>query len=425
MPPKVAQKARVAPMVVKRKRAVKKEAPVFTAEKLQTTSATIEKRGFPKKELLIGGGVVALLLAVYLYGALARATVEIAPKTQTLNFQEKISADTSYENVNLLKKIIPARVLTQEKQGSQEFPATGSASNDGKAAGTIKVYNKVSPVTPITLKAGTHFLSDSGKYFISLDRIVIPAAKGNAPGSVDVRVEAEQSGTEYNIGASKFSVPKLSGTAYYYGIWAESKSAMAGGYTGSVKKVSKDDLSGAKDVLTKKLLAEAEALLREKISPDEILLDDAVSKTTVSALADATEGAVAGSFNETASVKVSGLVFKKEDIQKFAKLYAQSKLAEGSALRDELLDASYEVDTVDMQAGVAKMNLKVLGTSYHFIDTHALGGSLTAKNAGQIQAAIEGQYGVEVLTVKTHFWPFWVSKAPKDKNKIKIELIFE
>lgn len=430
MPPKVAQKLQAAvknlEKAPKRRRAPKKSPAVLAVEKLQQKAPiSLQKRGFPKKEVLIGGGVVALLLAVYLYGGLARATVEISPVTQTLSFQEKISVDTSYENVNLLKKIIPARLLVEEKQGSQEFPATGSASNDGKATGTIKVYNKVSPATPITLKAGTHFLSDSGKYFISLDRIIIPAMKKSTAGSIDVRVQAEESGTEYNIGASKFSVPKLSGTAYYYSIWAESKSAMTGGYTGSVKKVTRDDIAVAKNVLTQKLLEDAEILLRQKIGPNEVMLDGAISKITVSATADAKEGAAVNTFRESAAVKVSALVFKKEDLQKFAKLDAESKLVEGDVLREESLEASYNSDTIDMQAGILKMNLKVSAVSYQFIDGPALADSLTAKTSNQMQAVVGSQYGAKISAVNIRFWPFWVSKSPKDKHKIKIELIFE
>lgn len=420
VPPKVAKKLQTAVKNLekgspKRKRAARviKPEPVFMP------------RAFPKKELFIGGAVVVLLLAVYFYGGLARATVEISPKTETLSFQEKVSADTSYENVNLLKKVIPARILVEEKQGSDSFPATGNASNEGRATGTIKVYNKISPAAPLTLKVGTHFLSDGGKYFVSLSRIVVPASKGGVAGSIEVRVQAEESGDGHNIGPSNFSVPGLAGTAYYYSIWAESKTGMSGGYSGSVKKVTAGDLSSAKTVLTTRLLGDAETELRQHISQDEVVLDGAFAKTVAHAVADAKEGAVVNSFNETASVKVSALVFKKADIQKFAKLDAQAKLEESSQLLEESLDINYTQDTIDMQAGIAKMNLRVSATSHAFIDNAVFIDSLAQKTAGQIQEIIIQHYGADALSVKVKFWPFWVTKAPKDKNKVKIKLNFE
>ena len=425
-PPKVVQKAKMGPVAPRKRRTVRKEAPVPVAEKIYPSQLRQEKeKRFPLRELLIGGGVIVLLLGIYFYNTLAYATIEISPKTEVLSFQEKISADKSYDNVNLLKKIIPARVVLQEKEASQQFPATGSASNEGKATGTIKVYNKISPAAPLTLKAGTHFLSDSGKYFVSLDRIIIPASKGSVAGSIDVRVQAEESGTQYNIGASKFSVPGLSGTSLYYSIWAESKNAMAGGYTGNVKKVTAADISEARDVLTQKLLDEAKAVVMGKISQDEVLLDGAMTTNVTSATSDAREGAVAESFNETVKVVVSALAFKKDDLQKFAKLDAASKLAEGMDILEESVQASYTTDVVDAKAGIEKINLKVSATSYHFIDANAMAQAAAGKSAGQIEDFITSEHGENISAVKVSFWPFWVHTVPKDKNKVKIELNFE
>lgn len=437
VPPKVAQQALKksgAGAAPKRKRASKKPLqqdvkaifePIGQQRKSSTGHHEVKAGGgFPVKWAWIAGGVLVLALCVYLYGALAKATIQVFPVTETLSFQEKISADTSYDNVNVLKNIIPARLVVQEASLTQEFPATGSASNDGKAAGTIKVYNKVSPATPITLKEGTHFLSDSGKYFVSLTRIVIPAMKGNVAGSIDVSVQAEESGTEYNIGASKFSVPKLSGTAYYYNIWAESKSSMAGGYTGNVKKVSKSDLATAKDVLGKKILEDAEASLRGQISADEVLLEGALIRSVIESTADSKEGDIKDAFNQTAKAKVSALVFKKDDIQKFAKLDAQSKLDDGKELLEESLQVSYVTGAVDMQTGTIKMDVSVSGQTYYAVDSNSFIDALPQKNASQIQQVISQQYPSEISKTVVNFWPFWVTKAPKDKGKIKIELEF-
>ncbi len=414
-PPKVVKMVK-AP--VKKRRVVKKFEPAATQPVPKT-------KRFPLAELAIGFAVIVLLLGIYVYNSFAYATIEISPKTDVLNFQESITADKSYDNVNLLKKIIPARVLQEDKQVSQQFPATGSASNDGKATGTIIVYNKINPSTPLSLKAGTHFLSDGGKYFVSLAKVVIPASKGGVAGSVNVAVQAEESGTQYNIGTSKFSVPGLSGTSYYYGIWGESKTAMTGGYTGNVKKVTKDDIVSAKDVVTKKLLDDAETSLRAKISKDEVLLDGALVKNVTDANADVKEGAVADTFNETVKVTVTALVFKKDDLQKFAKLDAASKLPDNKNLLEKSLDIKYAADSVDAKVGTAKITLNVSAASYYFIDTVAVTDSLSQKSASQIQDAITSQYQGGVLEVKVNFWPFWVHTSPKDKNKIKVELKFE
>ena len=75
--------------------------------------------------------------------------------------------DMTIVNIDFENKVIPAQYIEVQQDGQQEFQATGSASNDGKAKGTITIYNKISPSSSFTLKIGTHFLSDSGKYFVS------------------------------------------------------------------------------------------------------------------------------------------------------------------------------------------------------------------------------------------------------------------
>lgn len=387
------------------------------------------KRGFPLKEVLIGGFIVLILLGIYLFTKLPKADILISPKMDTIEIEEKITADKSANEIVVAKKTIPARYLEEQQSGSQEFAATGSASNDGKATGTITIYNKLNPVGPFTLITGTHFLSNSGKYFVTTQKVTIPAAKYQngklVPGSVNATVQAKEAGEEYNIGASKFSIPKLSGTSYYYSISAESTDAMKGGHVGSVKKVTKDDVDTAKDVLTKKLLEQAEKLLRSKLSEDDILLESAMAKNVIEFKTSATENTVAEKFRGDAKVKVSALVFKKQDLEKFAKEAIDLKLPDDQSYLPESLNINYEFEVVDISGGVAKMDITASAKTYQSIDIDKLVNLVSMEDANQIKESIDQVYGDSVLGVKVDFWPMWVKAAPKNKNRIKIDLKFE
>ncbi len=441
VPPKVAYKlenvVKAMPVGDKPKKAPKKAVDSFKAPEepkqslLPPQPAPIpelpppQKRRFPWWEIIVGGTVIVLLLCIYLYNKLPKADVEIWPKTDVLSLQETIKADKSAVAVDFENKIIPAQYIEVQQDGQQEFQATGSASNDGKATGTITIYNKISPSSSFTLKIGTHFLSDSGKYFVTLDRVVIPGMSKNTPGSVTVKVQAEESGADYNIGPSKFSAPKLSGTSYYYSIWAESKSAMSGGYTGKVKKVTSDNISGAKDVLTKQLLDKAEESLRSKLSSDDILLDGAMTKNIINASADAKEGAIVDEFKESAKVKISALVFKKQDLQAFAKEDILSQLPNTKKFLESSLDLSYTPQSVDITSGTEMINAQLSAKTYYSIDTLSLLDLLSMKSADQIKQVIDQRYGENISELKVNFWPFWVKSAPRDKNRIKVNLNFE
>ncbi|KKP93292.1 MAG: hypothetical protein UR98_C0007G0024 [Parcubacteria group bacterium GW2011_GWA1_36_12] len=387
-----------------------------------------EKR-FPWGAVLSGAGVLVIIAAVYLFFKLPRADIKIWPKVETLSFEQEITADKSADSVDLSLNVIPAEYFQEEKTESQEFLATGNASNEGKATGTITIYNKYDPPSPITLKAGTHFLSDSGKYFVTLQKTTIPAGKKSGgkitPGSVKVKIEAAEGGEGYNIGPATFSVPKLSGTSYYYSVYAQSTEQMTGGYAGKVKKVIDDDIQQAKEALTKKLISNTEASLKSKISSDYILIDSAISSEVISASTNTKSGALTDKFTYQAAVKSTYLAFKKSDLDEFAKDYIISQMEDSKTMLTSSLKTDYTVKSLDIDNGKITLNLNFSSRVYQNINKNVLIPLLTNKNRNQINEVINNKLRDEVSNVKVNLWPFWVTKSPKSQKAVKIELKFE
>jgi len=377
----------------------------------------------------IGVAVILLIFGVYLFIKLPKADILIWPKVDTLSFKQIITADKSVDLVDEAKAIVPAQYFEVSKTASQDFPATGNASNGGQATGIITVYNKFDPPTPLALKAGTHFMSDSGKLFVALQKFLVPAGKKSGskitPGSVQVKIQAVEGGNSYNIAPSNFSIPGLKGTAYYYSIYAVSSQAMAGGFTGKVKKVTDDDIQGAKDVLVRKVADDAIKAVKSQVSDDYILLDNAVLYSTTKALTQIKAGTIADSFNYTATVKASCLAFKKSDLENFAKNYILSQLDNGKTLLNNSFKINYSADTVDVSGGKAALNLDFSSGTYQDIDKNSLALSLMGKNADQISQTISSTLGDQVSQVKINFWPFWVKSAPNNQKATIIELKFQ
>lgn len=382
------------------------------------------QRRFPLREVFVGGFIMVFLAGFYYAGKLAKADVEIWPTLGELEFQERLTADITATAVDLDHKIIPAQYVEEIQENWQQFDATGSSSNDVKAQGTIRIYNKISPATSFALKVGTHFLSDSGKYFLTLEKVTIPAASKNQPGSVEVKVQAQDAGGDYNIKSSKFSVPKLSGTAYYYSIFAESKEDMVGGSIGKVTRVSEDDLENAKSSLTRTLLDQAQQSLQKKLSEDDVLVQGAISKDIVSASSDVKANAVIDKFNQSAKVRVSALVFKKSDLSKVINHEIQSQIKEDQSFLEDKVDIEYSPQLIDMKAGKETLDLRVATKIYNKIDVSYLAGVMGRKSAEEIKSLIDGKYGSEISGVKINLWPFWVKKTPADRSKINVQLNF-
>jgi hypothetical protein len=373
--------------------------------------------------------VVILIVCTYLFFKLPKADVTIWPKVETLSFKQTIVADKSANSIDLTKSVIPAQYFQVTKTTSQDFPATGNASNEGQASGTITIYNKYDPPTPFNFKAGTHFMSDSAKLFVAMQKIVIPAAKKSGgkiiPGSVQVKIQAVDAGTDYNIAPASFSIPGLKGTPYYYSVSASSDSAMTGGYTGTVKKVTDDDIQGAKDVLTKKTTDDAMSALKAQISSDYVLMENAALSNVTNASTQVKSGTVAEDFNYQVTVQASALAFKKSDIDQFAKNYIISQVPNGNTLLDNSFKIDYSASVADISGGKETLNLNFSSGVYQNINKNSVALSLLGENAKQIKETIGNNLGDQATNIKVYFWPFWVTSAPNNQKAINIGLKFQ
>jgi len=388
------------------------------------------KRSFRFGGIIVSSLALIVIACVFLYFKLASLSVIVWPATEDLNIQELVVASTGATAVDLATKTIPAQVILDEKELWQEFDATGSGSDEGLATGTIRVYNKYNPATTINLKTGTHFLSDSGKYFQSLSKIIIPAAqiKGGkiTPGSVDVKVKAIEAGEDYNISASKFSIPKLAGTDLYYALYGESSTKMEGGYKSTSKVVTADDIENAKEALSDKLLADIDASLREKVSAEGLVaFNDALTKQVVETSASVKAGAQVEKFNYKVKVTGSVLTFKKADLDDLAHKDIAAQIATGRTLLEKSLVLNYVPAKVELATGRVSFNLQILSKTYPQVNKLELISKISRKDSTQIRDIIDSAFLGQVSQVRINFWPFWVTKGPTNQNKIKVDLIFE
>ncbi|MFA6190194.1 MAG: hypothetical protein WC711_01620 [Candidatus Staskawiczbacteria bacterium] len=407
----------------------KRPAVVSTPAVVSNTVARNKKdKKSLKGPILITVSIVLLLVGIYLFFKLPKADITIWPKVETLSFQQTIVADKNVNTVDYLKNIIPATYFQATKTVAQDFPATGNATNEGQAHGTITIYNKYDPPKSFTFKEGTRFMSDSGKLFIAPQKIVIPAATKSGskikPGTVNVEVRAVDGGTAYNIAPSNFSVPGLKGTAYYYSVYASSTSDMTGGYEGKVKKVTDDDIQEAKNVLIEKATLDSVDDVKKQISSEYILLDSAILSNAVDASTKTKSGTVTENFNYSATVETSALAFKKSDLDKFINDYVVSKIPAGKTILEGSSNADYSSNLVDISGGKATLNLNISSSIYQDIDRNNLILSLLGENDNQIRQIINNNLGDQVSKVEIKFWPFWVKSAPKNQKTVNVFLKF-
>ena len=413
-------------------------APNLAQEQPPKLPAKLPAKKYPRRKwiLILTSGIL-ILAGISSYFLLPRVQIEIWPETQTLSFKEKMEVNLQVNQSDFKEKVIPGKVFSNQKSSSQEFSSSGKEVKEGKAKGTIRVYNAYSTSSRTLIPS--RFISADGKLFWSLKTEVIPGAeyeKGKlVPGYLDIEVQAAEPGEEYNIKPSTFALPALAGSSLYTTIYGKSFSSMTGGFKGEVSQVTQEDLDKAKNILAGQLFEEGIKTLKNDLQPTEnssdfILINEAQSQEITEALSSVKAGEEAEKFNFQVKVDTQALVFKKSDLENFAKELILSQIPQEEPEPDsfwlkkkiqaESLKINFNPESIDLKSEKIILNLDITAKIYPDVNEVVLKKSLFGKSLKETQILLAEQ--PQATKVQVKFWPFWVKKVPQSTGKIRIKL---
>jgi len=375
----------------------------------------------------IGIIIICFLGLIFLISLRASSEIMIQPFKNTIeSIAEGLKASPQIESIDFDNKIIPAQFFEIEKETSQKFLATGESFEEKKAQGIIRVYNSHNPPKSMTLVVKTRFLSSEGsKYFKALENIYVPAAKLEnkkiTPSFVDVKVEAMESGEEYNIGSSNFSIPGLVGGSYYYTIYGESDSAMTGGFKEKVEVITFEDIKNAKKSLEETLSNEAQHSLTESLPENFVLLPSAVFDQEVESSCSQKAETQISEFTCAGKIKIKYLAFNESFIKEISKNIIFSKMSELDRAIEESLSIEYVENRVDLDKEEMILNVKILLDTYKNIDEQSLKSGILGKTQEEIKNIVFTDFST-IEKIKIKFWPFWVRKTSLNLDRIKIKI---
>jgi len=219
--------------------------------------------------------VIAFVSVIFLIFALSflfsKAVITVKPKSVDVSLSENLFAvkdgqteDLSFDLVAISGEENRTIIGSEEKELKEE------------ATGTVVVYNTFSSA-PQSLDINTRLEGSNGKIYKTDVKIVVPGMKpGGAPGSVEVRIHANEPGEAYNSTPLDFKIFGFKGTSKYNKFYARSKGSITGGLDGKFFTISDEEknraVSELKDALMAKLLQKAE----DQIPDGFILFKDAV-----------------------------------------------------------------------------------------------------------------------------------------------------
>lgn len=370
--------------------------------------------------LLIVGGISFLsLLGVGLFLFLPKAEVHVVPRKIVRSVDKQFEGRTSgnASDVNAL----PVKVIEKTQTVSLSVPATGKSQGSAqKARGSVTITNEFSSEAQ-PLVATTRFESSDGKIFRLIEGVTVPGMTNQTPGTVTAAVIADQTGSEYNIAPTTFTIPGFKGSAKYAKFSAKSTKAMSGGG---------DATGGDITVISKIDLEKAETQAKDKARSDyleaiksELMTDDKVFEEGMEIIADNQSslpvvGTAAASFDYQTSYKVRSFIFSEKTVRE--KIEEQSKeTISGVNFKPVSVVLTYGESLPNYTDGTLRLKSHAEVALESDVDKDKLTEELLGKNEEGINELL-GKYP-EINRIQIQIKPQWFSSSiPKSKERVTI-----
>jgi len=317
-----------------------------------------------KKSIIAGLFVIGLGMAFWLgwrYIPEAKLTVEVARKevSEDMNFLASVSGGVD---------ILPLRIVTESVSLTESFPSTGfEDSNTQKSGGIVTLYNGYSEESQ-PLVATTRLLTEDGKLYRLVESVIIPGKNGEEPGAIDVEVKADESGQEYNIEPTRFSIPGFQGTPKYDSFYALSNKAFVGGGSEGmeVQVVSKEDIAKAQEEMEDRVRTEAIRRMKENAQNGRKVMEETLEVVVEKSDAFPGAGVATETFEYSVTAMATGMEIDENILQERAQEELKAQIISSYGVSTEGMwipeKTNIEYGKVTPDYDQQKLDMKVFAT---------------------------------------------------------------
>lgn len=398
------------------------------AAKKAKSNKKLKIPNFEKFRLRVFLGVAAFILLIigWYFASFVLPKARITIKTDTTNVNSNISltASTAAQEFDQQKAIVPAQTKELKKDDSEKAPATGQKDVGNKATGTVRFVNcskddKLSD-TIRTVPAGT-VISASGLTFITNEAVQVSPSgfngdtcKNDKP-SETVAVTAGAPGDKYNLSARSYTVSN-------FPLMTANGSDMSGGTTKLVKVVSQQDIDNVKQRLTTRSSDTAKQELKDTLKAAGLIpIEDTFTANSPTVTSTPKVNEEAAEVTVMATTTYSMLGIREDNVKTLVEEDTKKQIdtSKQSILENGLSSAVFRV--TEKKGNDIKISVQTLAVAGPQLDQDAIKKEVAGKKRGDTQTTIQNRPGVRDVTVD--YSPFWVTKTPKNTNKITV--IFE
>lgn len=367
---------------------------------------------------IIGGPLIILAVVLMLFTfILPKATVEVTVTPKMVAKSASVIVDPSLSEVSIDSQKVPGIKKQEQQTGDKTVPATGKKTVGDPAHGTITLFNKSE--TEKSIHAGTAVVTGSLSFKLDDDVDIASASESLDQGTVTygkatVKVTAKEIGTSGNIGAGKtFSVTGISSDL----VSGRNDSAFSGGTSQDILVVSRADQDSIVKALTQDLSDKVQQAFSSS-QGSETLIPDTIKTQVTEKVFSQDVGAQSKDVNGKITVAISGIAYKKEDVQTLLGKFITQDVPEG-----------YRADTTNLTLSVSSPKIAKDGT----IKIDASGSAQAVPNIpiSQLMSQIAGKSVDEAKTIISKFpgiadikitvsSSLFAKKLPSQAQKIKI-----
>lgn len=349
-----------------------------------------------------------------------KASVNLIVYPQYSREQLNITFTTNPGKVNSDKKIILAKIISEEAIGDKTIPTTGTTNIGESSKGDVTIYNKTTAGK--NFPKGTILTNGQLKFALDNDINIASASdtgEGLTFGKTNVSVTALEIGPSSNLTAGSIFVIKDFPQSSYY---AKNNAALTGGTSREVASASKDDQNKLFTSLKNELETAVRQKIMQKITTGEKLIDTSFDTDIISQKFSKDVGMEAKEISLTLKIKINTYVYIESDLStliskdiftspqgfKIDNSRVQTKISQvkteknGDLSATAILTASFlpEID-------ISLIQSKISGKSY--------------QDASSIVSTFGNIGGIEIT--KDNELPIFNDSLPGKKENIKIYIV--
>lgn len=355
---------------------------------------------------------IVLILAI-LYFALSQATIYITPnyQTQQIGFAVQVTENNPLLAANQNNAAgLTGSIKELTVEDTKTFSATENQISDNKATGEVTIINRYSKAQPLI--ATTRLLTADNKLYRLTETVTVPAG-----GQVTASVEADQPGTQFEIGPSKFTIPGL-WEGLRDKIYAESQANFKIS-SRTQYQITQQLIDQAKEELRASLLTKAKEEIGKELAEGQTLSEDALVAEVIKSSTTAKVGAGQKDFTVTLGLGVKAVIFDEAKLKEIA----QNGLPENYKNADTYIKVdpnSFTYDITILDANSEHLIAQVKGEySIQIANLQINPAELTKLSKAEAIKKLASQSGVKAVSISL---PFWTKYLPPLADKINIQI---